>query len=209
MQLLIIDDHPLFLEALCSICRKIDRFSNILAATSVEQALQLLEKNPSIDLILLDLSMPGLDGLSFLEQLAGRSILIPVVVVSSSDDISKIKQALDKGVMGFIPKSSTTEQIQQAIVSVLNGRLSLPPDIEKCLLDTNQQQLHCLAQLNLRKKQLQVLQLMAQGLNNNEIAEALFVTTHTVKSHVAKVFRALKCESRVEAVLAAKRLGLL
>lgn len=209
MEVMIVDDHPLFVDALSAIFTNINHSTHLLKAASVEHALEIIKLKPILDLIVLDLSLPGLDGLSFLKELNKQPVIIPVVVVSSSDDIVEIKQAFDFGIMGFIPKSYNSQQIEEAIKKILNGELVKPEYLVSQSPEFSDKQLKCLARLNLRNKQLQVLKLMAKGLSNKEIAIELTVTTHTVKAHAAKIFRNLNCETRVEAVLEASRLGLI
>lgn len=209
MNILIIDDHTLFSDGLSHVLTQLDVTPSITSVNSVTAALERLSDNQDYDLILLDINMPSMNGLTLLQRLSKDDIYIPVIVISSETRIGIIRKAMELGAMGFIPKSHTTEEMIQALTMVLEGSIYLPKGIQTQLKKSpapgatqgNEQRLH---ELGMSKKQYQTLELVAQGLSNQQIATTLNRSEHTVKSHVRVLFQILGANNRTECVKLAK-----
>ena len=214
MNILVIDDHRLFLDGFLHLLSKYDRNIKAFAATNSAEALQILHSNENLEFILLDLSLPGLDGVSFLGILGREHVEIPVAIVSAMDNPAKIRDALNLGAVGFIPKSFSVEQMHEALDSLLAGKIFIPPEIH-ALLSQDSSKVDAaalklkLSALNLRSKQFVILQQMADGKIVQQISKSLNISPNTVKTHIKKIYLALNVNSRVAAISEARRLGLL
>lgn len=200
----IVDDHPLFRDALKHTLAT--GFSNIRISEggSLQELGGLLEKG-DVDLVLLDLSMPGVQGFSGLIYLRALSPQIPVVVVSANESPAVIRRCLDFGASGFIPKSMSVIHIREAIASILNGEIWLPPGVDPGKTDTKDSDV--VARLStLTPQQVRVLMMLGEGLLNKQIAYHLGVSEATVKAHVSAILQKLRVESRTQAVIAVKKI---
>ncbi len=205
-RLLIADDHPLFRGALREAVGGLFARVEISEAGTFDEVSRLLETDSDIDLILLDLSMPGVRGFSGLMYLRAQYPGVPVVVVSGNDDPAVIRRCMDFGASGFIPKTLDTEQMRAAIAAVLNGGVWTPPDVD---LDAgaDAETTALLSRLaTLTPQQVRVLMMLSEGLLNKQIAYELSVSEATVKAHVSAILQKLGVESRTQAVIAASRI---
>lgn len=208
MNILIIDDHPLVAEGMLSILSTLGEQVNAKILTDAAKGVDgALEFNP--DLILLDLHMPGMDGLQALELLGEKLPACSVVIVSASLEKNDMQTAMRLGASGFIPKSATPEIMLQALKLVLSGGVYIPPemlDLGKKILP---QEAAGRAAGSLTPRQLEVLKLLSEGKVNKEIARVLDCAETTVKAHVTAVFKELGARNRTEAVVSAQKRGLL
>ncbi|MCH8532807.1 MAG: response regulator transcription factor [Saccharospirillum sp.] len=207
-QLLIADDHPLFRDALTMALRQ-ERLSDssVLLASTLEETLEQLSQHPELDLLLLDLRMPGSDGFFGLLQVRKAFPEIPVVVISGSDDASIIARTRALGALGFIAKSASTEAIRESVVRVLEGDEVWPDaDISKSEEEDMVQVSQRVADLT--EQQLRVLQHLQQGRLNKQIAYDLSISEATVKAHVTAIFRKLGVLNRTQAVILVSKLAL-
>jgi DNA-binding NarL/FixJ family response regulator len=204
---LIADDHPLFREALRDVVGHLfaqsDWALTCLEATSIDEALSLVDRNQEIDLILLDLFMPGTRDLSGLVALRTRIPSTPVVVVSSLSDPETVQRAIMCGAAGFIPKSSPKELMVEALQIVLAGGVFVPPD-DRCDADAARP---CAPEGpdqrgQLTPRQLAVLAKLAEGKSNKQIARELAISDLTVKAHVTAILRSLGVSTRAQAIVA-------
>jgi len=212
MNILLVDDHTLFREALHHVLNQLDAHIVILEAANAEEAALLISRSRNLDLVLLDIDLPGVDGLTALPDLRDLAPTVPIVVLSGSETSSHVKRALDNGAAGYIPKSCSSHEMLAALRIVLQGDVFIPPRLLGKLgasalslvtaSDNNP------SQALLTSRQIEVLELMAQGLPNKSIAKKLDVAEGTVKLHVAAILRALAARNRTEAVMEASRLGL-
>ena len=202
MKILIADDHALFREGLRYVLRALDPHVVVLEAASAAQAMQTAAREQQIDLVLLDLAMPGLDGFAGLDMLRERFPDIPVVVVSASQEPRDVRRALDAEASGFIPKSMSGAEMVCALRAVLAGHVYVPKAIAGIEDDADTHDFH------LTPRQLQVLELMCEGLSNKEIAQRLGMAEGTVKIHVTAILRAMNASNRTHAVILAAQLGL-
>ncbi|MBO0757304.1 MAG: response regulator transcription factor [Bradyrhizobiaceae bacterium] len=205
-RLAIADDHPLFRGALREAVSGLFDRVEIAEAGSFEELSKLLERGPELDLILLDLAMPGVRGFSGLMYLRAQYPSVPVVVVSANDDPAVIRRCMDFGSSGFIPKTLGIEPIREAIARVLKGGIWTPPDIDLNAA-TDAETAALMARLTaLTPQQVRVLMMLSEGLLNKQIAYELGVSEATVKAHVSAILQKLGVESRTQAVIAAAKI---
>jgi DNA-binding NarL/FixJ family response regulator len=205
---IVADDHPLFRGAIKETLRSIDEKVVILEAGDFEAAKKLVAETPDIDLVLLDLTMPGTSGLSGLVTLRAMQAAVPVVIVSASDDPATIRRALELGASGYIKKSSGIDEIRDAVNTVLAGGISAPRNID--LGPENDPDVKDLIQRiqTLTPQQARVLGMLAEGLLNKQIAYELGVSEATIKAHVSAVLQKLDVDSRTQAVIRLGKLGM-
>lgn len=211
MKILVIDDHPLIREALRHVLRALDHAIELLDAESLADALGALRTNPDITLMLLDLALPGTNRFEALRELRDQYPEIPVVVLSASDQAETVRQALDLGAMGFIPKTSSNEILVGALRLVLSGGVYLPPEVLRTdtpVSPSRNSGLHTPREIGLTQRQMQVLGLMIQGKPNKLICRQLQLAEGTVKIHVTAILKALGVTNRTQAVIAVSKLGL-
>lgn len=209
-KILIADDHPLFREAISSVIASGFEGSEILETDDLDSALEITRDNDDLDLILLDLNMPGMHGLNGLISLRNEAPTIPVVIVSAEEDKQVVLQAITYGACGFITKSSPRAQMTEAIQQILNGNVYLPSDIIRTGKESSQRRVRnddnpiSPELLNsLTRRQLLVLERMAKGESNKQIAYNLNIAETTVKAHVSAILRKLGVHNRVQAILSA------
>jgi DNA-binding NarL/FixJ family response regulator len=215
MKILIVDDHALIRDALQGVLKKLQRGATVLEASDSQQAFDIIAGNPDINLILLDLTLPGRDGLSVLAELRERYPAISVVVLSALQDRANVQKVLDLGAAGFIPKSARREVMLSALQLVFAGSVYVPPEIlapEGFAEAAPSQQrdnrsIVSLSDLGLSERQQDVLALVMQGNSNKVICRTLNLAEPTVKNHVTAILRALKVSNRTEAVIAVTELG--
>jgi len=200
---LIVDDHPLFREALENAIRWAAPDADIVEATSIDEALAVLESN-AIDLTFLDLAMPGTTGLSGLIRIRKAFPRSPIVVVSAHQDSQIVASVLSLGVSGYIPKSTSKQELAHSIGEVLKGAVYLPSCYRGIAAGQRskapaQEILKRLHQLT--PQQLKVLDLIRRGLQNKQIAYELNIRETTVKVHVSEILRKLNVMSRTKAII--------
>jgi DNA-binding NarL/FixJ family response regulator len=205
-RLVIADDHPLFRGALReAVSGQFNRIQ-VAEAGSFEEIAALLERDGDVDLILLDLAMPGVRGFSGLMCLRAQFPSVPVVVVSANDDPAVIRRCIDFGASGFIPKTLGVEAMRLAIACVLEGGEWTPPDVD-LNGGADAQTSDLLSRLaTLTPQQVRVLMMLSEGLLNKQIAYELTVSEATVKAHVSAILQKLGVESRTQAVIAAAKI---
>jgi DNA-binding NarL/FixJ family response regulator len=205
-RLAIADDHPLFRGALREAVSGLFDRIDIAEAGSFDEISKLLERGSELDLILLDLAMPGVRGFSGLMYLRAQYPSVPVVVVSANDDPAVIRRCMDFGASGFIPKTLGVEPIRDAIACVLKGGVWTPPDVDLNAV-TDAETAALMARLTaLTPQQVRVLMMLSEGLLNKQIAYELGVSEATVKAHVSAILQKLGVESRTQAVIAASKI---
>lgn len=205
-RLVIADDHPLFRGALREAVHGLFDPSDVAEAGSFDAVGQLLERCGEIDLVLLDLTMPGVRGFSGLLYLRAQYPSVPVIVVSANDDPVVIRRCIDFGASGFIPKTLGVEDMRVAIRGVLAGEVWTPADVDLgASADAETARLICRL-ATLTPQQVRVLMMLSGGLLNKQIAFELGVSEATVKAHVSAILQKLNVESRTQAVIAAARI---
>lgn len=221
MKLLVVDDHALVREGLRQVLRQLGGAVTVLEAASGSEALRLASDHPDLDVVLLDLHLPGADGFSILDALRARHPELPVIVLSGSGERSDMLGAIDRGAMGFIPKTAATKVMLGALRLVLSGGVYLPPEVlAGAGLHGGLTEMPVAAvpsaagkrpasppDLGLTERQAQVLARMVEGKSNKVICRELGMAEGTVKIHVTAILRALKVSNRTQALIAASRLG--
>lgn len=220
MKILLIDDHPLFREGVALLLKPLMEGLQTWEAGSCEEAFELLAQRGEVDLVLIDLNLPGLSGLEGLRKLRLDHPELPVVVMSSADDKDTVLAVLDAGAMGFIPKSSTSQIMLGALQLILAHGIYLPPSVFLAAraAPAVSPAIATAAplpaagrkptELGLTPRQADVLHLLLQGKPAKLIGRQLNLSLSTVKAHTSAVLRALNVTTRTQAVLAAGRLGL-
>ena len=206
-RILIVDDHPLFREALRHALTAGKADLEISEAGSLDALIAHLAKDDSCDLVMLDLRMPGVQGLSGLIYLRSQYPNIPVVIISASEEAGIVRKSLDLGASGFIPKSASTETIVEAVETILAGGIwspagadnEAPADVETTTIARRV--------ATLTAQQIRVLMMLKEGLLNKQIAYQLSVSEATVKAHVSAILLKLGVASRTQAVIAASKLS--
>jgi DNA-binding NarL/FixJ family response regulator len=206
MKILHADDHSLFREGLRFFLKLLDPQAVVLEAGNFQAALDKLALESPVDLLVLDLQMPGMSELEGFDAIRRRYPALPIVVVSGVNDPRVIRTLLDAGARGFIPKLSSSEQLMDGLRRVLHGEVYVPAAVflpEAQAAQTGEDA------AGLTSRQLQILPLLAEGMPNKRIAATLGVTEGTVKQHLKDLFRRLNARNRIQAVNEATRLGLL
>ncbi|MFK0690050.1 response regulator transcription factor [Mesorhizobium sp. IMUNJ 23033] len=203
----IADDHPLFRGALKEALVGVGDVAAIHEAGDFESAKALVVANEDVDMVLLDLSMPGASGLSGLISLRGVHPAVPLVVVSAHDDPVTIRRALDLGASGFISKSASMEEIRGAVQAVLAGDIAAPIGIDLGV-ERDPEISDLIKRLQaLTPQQTRVLGMLAEGLLNKQIAYELGVSEATIKAHVSAILQKLGVDSRTQAVIQLAKIG--
>lgn len=209
MKILVVEDHALVREGMVLTLRRFDRRAELLEASNASDALDLIERHCELDLVLLDLLLPDVNGLSLLHTVRGRYPMLPIIVVSALDDAGTVKLSIRAGASGFVAKSSSSEVLLDAVRAVLAGGVFVPDDDGES--GRRQRGLRPASEaddFDLTIAQKRVFNLLVLGLSNREIGQSLGLAEGTVKLHVSKILRSLGVTSRSQAVVVASRLGL-
>ena len=206
-RLVIADDHPLFRGALREAVSGLLERVDIAEAGTFDALAELLERGGDVDLILLDLTMPGVRGFSGLMYLRAQFPSVPVVVVSANDDPAVIRRCMEFGSSGFIPKTLGVEAMRAAIERVLEGSIWTPPDVDLTTGTAGESGELMARMATLTPQQVRVLMMLSEGLLNKQIAFQLGVSEATVKAHVSAILQKLGVESRTQAVIAAAKIA--
>ena len=205
-RILIADDHPLILGALRQAVAGAVETVEIHEAHDFDSLAAALEAHPDTDLVLLDLSMPGVRGFSGLLYLRAERPALPVIVISANEDRAVMRHCLEFGAAAYVPKSLDVESMRAAIRTVLDGGRWTPPDLD-AKLPANREASALVKRLSsLTPQQVRVLMMLSQGLLNKQIAYELSVSEATVKAHVSAILQKLGVESRTQAVILAGRI---
>jgi DNA-binding NarL/FixJ family response regulator len=213
MKITIADDHPLVRDSLRVVIEGLFPDVCVYEAATADEVVALLKADPDIEILLLDLVMPGAHGLDLLKTVCAEYSTLKVIVLSASENPVDIRKALDTGASGYVPKISSPPVIISAIRLVLEGGVYIPQELLKAGPDDFAQRLRAAgdeySQASITPRQNDVLRLLATGKSNKEIARKLNLSEHTVKIHVASLLRALGVTNRTQAALAAREHGLL
>jgi DNA-binding NarL/FixJ family response regulator len=205
-RLVIADDHPLFRGALREAVTGLFEHVDIAEAGTFNEVAELLERGGDVDLVLLDLTMPGVRGFSGLMYLRAQYPGVPVIVVSANDDPAAIRRCMEFGASGFIPKTLGVEAMRKAISRILGGGVWTPPDVDLSA-GSDAETAELMARMaTLTPQQVRVLMMLSEGLLNKQIAYQLGVSEATVKAHVSAILQKLGVESRTQAVIAAAKI---
>jgi DNA-binding NarL/FixJ family response regulator len=205
-RLLIADDHPLYRGALREAVNGLFERIDIAEAGTFNEVTELLERGSEVDLVLLDLTMPGVRGFSGLMYLRAQYPGVPVIVVSANDDPAAIRRCMEFGASGFIPKTLGVEAMRGAISRILSGGVWTPPDVDLSAGSDAETAALMARMATLTPQQVRVLMMLSEGLLNKQIAYQLGVSEATVKAHVSAILQKLGVESRTQAVIAAAKI---
>lgn len=205
LDILIADDHWVVRESLKQVARSIDPSVNIQEAETLEQAISVLERHPFVGLVLVDLVMPGMKEFEGLELLRRRFPTIPVAVISIHEDPNYVRQAIQNGVIGYIPKSASADEIRRAFTRIFAGEVYFPRDLLTrswtVPADAPAEDNQPLDGPRLSARENEILTLLGEGRGVAEIAEMLGITHQTVRVHLGNAMRKLGLKSREAAVL--------
>jgi DNA-binding NarL/FixJ family response regulator len=206
-RIVIADDHPLFRGALRQAVGSLLAGAQVTEASGLDELTAALSRGDEVDLILLDLTMPGVQGFSGLVYLRAQHPDVPIIIVSANEDPVVIRRAIEFGASGFIPKSLESDRIGAAIQAVLAGDTWTPPDVELGPSDDKETADLVRRLATLTPQQVRVLMMLSEGLLNKQIAYELSVSEATVKAHVSAILQKLGVESRTQAVIASSKIG--
>jgi two-component system nitrate/nitrite response regulator NarL len=210
MKILIVDDHPIYRKGLIALLDQMEPDTALLQANDGAQALALIAENDGLDVVILDLVIPGMDGLRAIAEFGKIRPELPVIVLSSSENPADVRAALANGALGYVPKSAAEHTLLAAIRVVLNGDIYVPPFV---LLQAETVQLVGLKIESgsdrpvLTDRQIEVLRRISAGQLNKVIAVELGLSEKTVKSHITAIFRALNVSNRSQAAAVARAAG--
>ncbi len=211
MRILIADDHTLFRRGLSLLLEQLYPDVELLEATDVASALALGETLQSCDLVLLDLAMPGMEGLNGLERIRQAAPRTRVVMLSATSDAEAVRSAIGQGARGYIPKSASDEALRHALSLVMAGEIYVPASVLSEISAERSDEPHLPADSPLRRltvRQRDTLELLVRGLSNKEIARDLGLLESTVKAHLKVILKKLGAANRTQAALMATQMGM-
>lgn len=206
MKILIVDDHALFREGLCHVLNALDEHVITLQAGNYDSAMHQVTEHTDLDLVLLDLNIPGKNGFETLATFVEKYPALPVVILSSSNQREDIQRSLDSGAVGYIPKDTTSIVMLNALRLILSGGTYVPQIMTQVKVDASMT-----TDANapdLTPRQLQVLCLLIKGDSNKVIARKMDLAEGTIKMHVTSILKCLDVSNRTQAVVAAQELGI-
>jgi two-component system nitrate/nitrite response regulator NarL len=210
MKILIVDDHPIYRKGLIALLDQMEPDAALLQANDAAEALALIAENDDLDVVILDLVIPGMDGLRAIAEFGKIRPELPVIILSSSENPADVRAALANGALGYVPKSAAEHTLLAAIRVVFNGDIYVPPFV---LLHAK---FGHLADLKIEQgsdrpvltdRQIEVLRRISAGQLNKVIAAELGLSEKAVKSHITAIFRALNVMNRNQAVAVARASG--
>ena len=206
MKIILADDHALFRDGFALLFQQLEAGAAVLEAGDLDEAMELVARHDDADLVLLDLNMPGMNGLAGIKRVRDAYPQLPVIVLSASETREIVQAVMAAGASGFIPKSSSSAVMQSAVRLVLAGGVYLPAQL---LTADAAASAGPDGQVRLTGRQRDVLRLLAAGMSNKEICRELELGEGTIKVHIAAIYRALDVSNRTAAANVAHRLGLI
>lgn len=210
MKVLIVDDHPVLRDGFSALLQQAGPDNTVLQARDANEGLAIAERVSDIDVIILDLEMPGMKGLQALAEFGHKRPDVPVIVLSSSEDPHDVRQSLASGALGYVPKSASQSVLLSAIGLVLEGDLYIPPIIlaaDPHLPRGRTPNTTSASKPLLTARQIQILQLLSDGMANKVIAARLGLSEKTIKVHTTAIFKALNVINRTQAAAAGRKAG--
>lgn len=210
MKLLVIDDHPIVLDGIAALLAGASRGAIVLTAPDAHAGFKLVNQHPDLDVVLLDLKMPGVSGHAAITEFGRLRPSLPVIVLSSSEDPADVRKAIGLGALGYVPKSASRQTLMSAISLVLNGEIYVPSLMAETLAGERPKGGTAgVLKPRLTERQIEVLRMLSHGLANKTIAARLALSEKTVKIHISAVFRTLNVVNRTQAAAVGRELGLL
>lgn len=205
--ILIVEDHELTRFGLKTAFESCDFIETIFEADSAESGLEIVEKN-KVDLVIMDLGLPGIDGIEATRQIKNSNNDIKVVILTSHNDVQEVLNSLKAGANAYCSKEINPRRLTQVVLSVLDGASWFDPSIAHIVLEAAAKSQQTEPQkptkdYGLTSREAQILKLITEGYSNNEIANQLFVSINTTKAHVASILQKLEVDDRLQAALKA------
>jgi len=207
MKILIVDDHQLYLEGISAILNNLFIESTLFKANRITDAFDILSQHSDIDIILLDIRMPNGGAPEVQKKLHDENHAIPVLIISASENSADVQMSLNRGALGYLPKSSTSEELKCAIEMVLGGNEYLPKSWHQSLRATkNIISREGDENISISPRLYEVLQLIEKGLTSPEIAKLLQLSEHTIKGYIKELFSRFEVHNRTELIQTARQL---
>lgn len=214
IKILIVDDQALFREGLNTLLSVQDDFSVVGEAANGEEAIRMAKRHQP-DVILMDLRMPILDGVSAVQQLRNAEVSSKVIILTTFDDDEYVFEGLQAGAVGYLLKDVSSEKLFEAVRAAARGEYFLMPSITTKVMTEFSRLARSVGSIDhtvknpLSNREMEILQLIATGASNKEIAKRLVITEGTVKNHVTNILGKLAARDRLHAIIAAKEMGIL
>ncbi|HDR8969306.1 response regulator [Burkholderia vietnamiensis] len=213
MKILIVDDHPILRDGVAALLRQNGEDVTVAQAGNADDAMRMLDQSADFDAIVLDLKLPGMNGLDAISAFAGKCPQLQIIVLSTSEDAADVRAAFARGALGYVPKSAGPHTVLSAIRMVLDGERYVPPlmldDSSSAASGSPRPAPATRSAGPLTQRQIEVLRYVAEGVPNKVIADRLNLSEKTVKAHVTAIFKALNVLNRTQAAAAARKAGLL
>jgi DNA-binding NarL/FixJ family response regulator len=210
VKLLVIDDHPIVLDGIAALLAGSSPDTTVITARDAPTGLRLADANPDLDIVLLDLKLPGVSGHAAIAEFGRLRPSLPVIVLSSSEDPADVRKAIGLGALGYVPKSASRHTLMSAIALVMNGEIYVPSLMAESLSgETPKADSAGAPAPRLTERQIEVLRMLSHGLANKVIATRLTLSEKTVKIHISAIFRTLNVVNRTQAAAVGRELGLL
>jgi two-component system, NarL family, nitrate/nitrite response regulator NarL len=212
MKLLVVDDHPVLRGGLCALLLQLEKEVVVLQAGDAEQGLALVIEHTDLDIVILDIAMPGMDGFQTMKELGRLRPELPVIVLSFSENPKDVREALAHGALGYVPKSANQHTLLGAVRLVMNGDIYVPPlmvdEIDTKRL-THFRSRESTGKLVLTDRQVTVLRSISLGRSNKTIAFELGLSEKTIKAHITAIFKILSVINRAQAIAAGRENGII
>ena len=210
MKLLVIDDQPIVLDGIAALLAGSSPGATVLTARDAQTGFKLAEQHPDLDIVLLDLKLPGVSGHAAIGEFGRLMPSVPVIVLSSSEDPEDVCKSIELGALGYVPKSASRHTLMAAIGLVMSGEIYVPSLMaDRMSGETPKAESVEAAAPRLTERQIEVLRLLSHGLTNKDIAKRINLSEKTVKIHISAIFRALNVINRTQAAKVGRELGLL
>lgn len=210
MKFLVVDDHPVLREGLSALLSQVFAPAEIIQARNAEEAFAMLDRHGDLDILLLDLNMPGVAGMQVIPEVGRRRPDLPIIVLSSSEDPRDVRSAIAAGALGYVAKSATQQSLTSAIRLVLDGDVYVPPFVLNDQNAASDKRAGGAGGIErLTSRQSEILALLSRGQPNKVIAQALDLSEKTVKVHITAIFKALDVVNRTQAAAVGRQAGLL
>jgi DNA-binding NarL/FixJ family response regulator len=203
MKVLIVDDHTMVRQGLAALLAQAETGTTVLQASDGDEGLDIATREAALDAVFLDLMMPG-GGIAAIRAFRDHLPLLPIIVLSSSEDPEHVRQALAAGALGYLPKSAGAQTMLSALRLVLAGEVYVP----SLMLEASSPRLGNDGAAGLTERQIAVLRELCRGASNKQIARTLNISEKTAKAHITAIFKALRVVNRLQAAAAARRSGL-
>ncbi|CAB3752871.1 LuxR family transcriptional regulator [Burkholderia paludis] len=213
MKILIVDDHPILRAGVAKLLQQAGENMVVIQSSSADEAMRLLDQHLDLDVVLLDLTLKGIDGREAIAEFGKIRPELPIVVLSASESLRDVRDAFAHGALGYVPKTSGLQTLLAAIKMALDGERYVPPVIldHQVLQDSSMVRGQPSARMtvSLTQRQIEVLRYVADGVPNKVIADKMSLSEKTVKAHITSIFRALNVINRTQAAAAGRKAGLI